>query len=125
MDHKTLSVIDQAAIIGELEHIRRHAIRSAHSTDNDDDEFTYLVIAKEAQTARRRFQEEHLPTSSLDWCLVKAACTLKQLAYETMEEDVETLDYLEQLADKILSTATGKDLSGCEACKEDMEAVDE
>lgn len=125
MDHDTLSVIDQAAIIGELEHIRRHAIRSAHSAEKDEDKFYYLVLAKEAQTARRQFQSKYFPTSTLDWCLVKAACSLKQMVYETMEEDTETLDSIEQLADRILSHATGKDLSGCETCEKDMKGAGE
>lgn len=56
-----------------------------------------------------------------DWCLFKVSASLRQLAYEVCEGDVEELKELEDLIDEITGKALGMDMSDCLACKEDKE----
>ena len=60
--------------------------------------------------------------SDQDWCLCKAAASLRQLAYETANADIETLKEIDTLVDDIWEAATGEDLSDCVACKDDKNA---
>lgn len=121
-DHETAGISDQIRLVGELEHIRSHALRSA--VVSVDDGLHYLVIAKQARDLRREFMRKHFPEmDSKDWCLCKSAATLRQIAYEIADEDVEFLSELDQLTDNIWGKALGKDISGCEVCKADKDAV--
>lgn len=126
-DHETAGISDQIRLVGELEHIRSHALRAA--VVSVEDELHYLVIAKQARDLRRDFMRKHFPEmDSRDWCLCKSAATLRQIAYEIADEDVEFLSELDQLTDNIWGKALGKDISGCESCKADygiMEAEGE
>lgn len=126
-DHETAGISDQIRLVGELEHIRSHALRSA--VVGEGDELHYLVLAKQARDLRREFMKKHFPEmDSKDWCLCKSAATLRQIAYEIASEDVDFLRELDQLTDNIWGKALGKDLSGCESCKADygiMEAEGE
>lgn len=125
-DHKKASVSDKIALLGELEHIRAHAVRSAvslYDEESDDSEWIrYAVIAKQAREIRRLYQKKHLPElSEYDWCLFKAASRLRQLAYEVQEDDYGILKIIDDFVDEILGGALGMDLSDCASCKEDKE----
>lgn len=120
MDYGKLNVTDCLALIGELEHARRHCLRSVQYAD-DDDKIFYLVTAKQCQELRRKYMEKHFPVDTKLWCLVKSAATLRQIAYETMSDDVETLKDIDDIVDGIMEKATGKDLSECESCRQDKE----
>lgn len=122
IDHNKLSILDRVAIIGELEHIRRHAVRSAHIAEAEEKKLSYGVIAQRAKQLRRRYQKEYLDCDELDWCLVKSSAALKQLFYETGSE-FSFLDEAERLTDEILSNAYNIDLSGCESCANDKEDI--
>lgn len=122
MNHDSLNLTDKIATLAELEHVRRHAKRSAKVAADPDEKLFYQVVARQAQELRREYQAKYLPSSELDWCLTKSAATLKQLTYEA-EEDIEFVDRLENLADEILSHALKVDLSGCAACREDEQSV--
>ncbi len=122
IDHNKLSILDRIAIIGELEHIRRHAIRSANSSSEEEEKLFYGVIGQKAKRLRRKYQKEYLDCKDRDWCLVKSAATLKQLFYE-VDCEFDCLNEAESLADEILSHAYNTDLSGCESCANDKEDI--
>lgn len=122
-NHERAGRSDQIAIIAELEHIRRHALRSAVSTNTDDDElagFEYLMIAQMAQDYRRNYMKKHF--NNIDnryWCLCKSAACLRQLAYEAGGHDLDELKEIDSLVDMIWGNALGEDLSDCESCVAD------
>ena len=120
MDYDKLNVTDSLAVVGELEHMRRHLLRSVQYADEDDKIF-YLVTAKQCQEMRRKYMAKHFPVDTKLWCLVKSAATLRQLLYETTSDDVELLKEIDTLVDDIMEKATGKDLSECESCRQDKE----
>ena len=120
-DHEIAGVSDKIRLVGELEHIRSHALRSAVSSDKTEDEMFYLILANQARDLRREFMQKHFPNIDTKlWCLCKATATLRQIAYEIWDEDAEMLKRLDQLTDDVWGRALDKDLSGCEACKDDM-----
>lgn len=112
--------MDNVAIIGELEHIRRHAKRSAKVTEKEEDKLFYEVTAERAKELRRSYQKQYLNCTEKDWCLVKAAASIKQLFYE-VSCDYDYLNDAEILADSILSHAFNQDLTGCESCQSDKD----
>jgi len=118
MDYDKLNVTDSLALVGELEHTRRHLLRSAQYADEEDQVF-YLVLAKQCQEARRKYMEKNFPVDTKLWCLVKCAATLRQLTYETATKDLEFLKEIDSIVDEIMEKATGKDLSECESCASD------
>lgn len=119
-DHKTASIADDIRLIGELCHIRAHALRSAVVAEGTEDEMFYLLTAQRAKELRRQFMQEHYPNiDSKLWCLCKSAACLRQVAYEVWGEKAEFLKQLDELVDDIWGKATGEDLSGCSACKQD------
>lgn len=119
-DHKTAAVSDDIRLVAELEHIRAHALRSAVVAEGTDDEMFYLLTAQRAKELRRQYMQEHYPDiDSKLWCLCKSAACLRQVAYEVWGEKAETLKAIDELVDDIWGKATGKDLSACEACRED------
>lgn len=124
-DHNKGHVADQIALISELEHIRRHAIRAAASTwteEDDSEAVRYLVIAKRAQTIRREYMRNHMSEiKEADWCLCKASASLRQLLYEVNEGWPEELKEIDDLIDDIWGPALDMDLSDCASCREDKE----
>ena len=123
-DHEVASISDKIALIAELEHIRRHALRSAAVSTNGREITHYLITANQARDNRRALMKEFFPSiRDEDWCLCKSAACLRQLAYEIWDEDAEELRELDNLVDNIWGKALNKDLSGCAACKEDKGVV--
>ncbi len=128
-NHAKASIADNILIIGELEHIRRHALRSAVSVFSDsegkDEHIAYLILAHRAKNLRRDYMAKYFgDISEQDWCLCKAAASLRQLAYEVASSDIDTLKEIDTLVDDIWSKATGEDLSDCVACKDDKNISD-
>lgn len=127
-DHGKASVSDKITLISEIEHLRRHAIRSAASAlgeeESDDSESTrYLILAKRAQDIRREYMRKHFgEIKDSDWCLCKTAACLRQLAYEVCEGNVEELKEIDDLVDDVWGTALDMDLSDCIACRSDRNA---
>lgn len=126
-DHKKAGVSDKIRLIGELEHLRAHALRSAVASwrEEDDSESSgYLILAKRAQSLRRDYMREHFGNlKDTDWCLCKAAASLRQVAYEVCEGDVEELREIDDFVDEVWGRALDMDLSDCVVCKEDRNAV--
>lgn len=124
-DHHKASIADKILVLAELEHVRRHALRSAVSLYNEDapdnvEWLHYATIATQAQALRREYQQKHFgDLSEHDWCLCKSAACLRQLAYETQEHDYGMLKMMDDLVDSIWGEALGLDLSDCYACRED------
>lgn len=133
-NHDKASVGDKIRLIGELEHARAHALRSAASAleeeRGDDSDSTeregstrYLIIAKQAQMLRREYMRKHFGNlKDTDWCLCKAAATLRQIAYEVCESDSKELREIDDFVDQIWGEALGMDLGDCVVCKDDREA---
>jgi len=121
--YSTRNTVDILAMVGELEHARRHAVRAtvvASNEENEDRAFSYQMFANKAQRLRRELTEQHFPElDEKDWCLVKVAACLRQINYETFTDDTKTLSEIDGLVDEILELATGEDLSGCAACRSD------
>lgn len=114
---------DKIAVLGELEHIRRHACRSAVvASTNGKDYIKYQITAKHAEKLRRELMRRWFGLDDLDHCLCKSGATLRQLMYEVNEGDTEMLSEADALVDKIWSEATGIDMTGCKICAEDKEA---
>lgn len=122
-DHGKASVADRLLVVGELEHGRRHCLRSAASVwreEDDSESIQYLLWAKRFQEIRREYMRKHFgELKENDWCLIKVCASLRQLVYEVCEGDIEELKELEDLVDEITSKALGKDMSNCVACADD------
>lgn len=119
IDHNNLKLYDKLCLLGELEHARRHCIRSAHSIEDPEQKFYYIVKAKQLEDIRRKAQHKWAETNEVDWCLVKTATRIKQLNEETFESDIELYSEIENIADDLSGHALDEDLSGCSACKKD------
>ena len=124
--YSTRNTVDILALVGELEHARRHALRATVTASNEEDAekaFSYQMFANKAQKLRRELTEKNFPDlDEKDWCLVKVAACLRQINYETFTDDTKTLSEIDGLVDEILELATGEDLSGCATCRDDREA---
>ena len=124
-DHAKAGVGDRIAAISEMEHLRRHALRSAVSSEEGSElAFSCLVWAKQLQDMRREYMRKHF--GEIDdklWCMCKSAACLRQLAYEVDGDDVNFLKEVDNLVDDIWGTAVNKDLSDCESCRSDREEV--
>ena len=124
-DHAKAGVGDRIATVGEMEHLRRHALRSAISLEEGNESaFSYLVWAKTLQDMRREYMRKHF--GEIDdklWCMCKSAACLRQLAYEIDGDDANFLKEVDNLVDDIWGTAVNKDLSDCETCRSDREEV--
>lgn len=119
-NHKKTGTSDKIALVGELEHARRHALRSAVSVEDEEKQFFYLTLAKQLQTIRREYMRNHFgQIADSDWCLCKTAACLRQIAYEVFESNSDELKEIDNLVDEIWGNALGEDLSDCEACKDD------
>lgn len=120
-DHAKAGVGDRIATVGEMEHLRRHALRSAISSEEGSElAFSCLVWAKQLQDMRREYMRKHFgEINDKLWCMCKSAACLRQLAYEVDGDDVNFLKEVDNLVDDIWGTAVNKDLSDCEVCKED------
>lgn len=126
-DHGKASIADKIALIGELQHGRRHCVRSAASVwrEEDDSESTqYLLWAKRFQEIRRDYMKKHFgELKETDWCLIKVCAELRSLVYEVCEGDIEELKELEDLVDEITGKAFNRDMSSCVVCRDDRNAV--
>ena len=124
-DHAKAGVGDRIAAVGEMEHLRRHALRSAISSEEGSElAFNCLVWAKQLQDMRREYMRKHV--GEIDdklWCMCKSAACLRQLAYEVDGDDANFLKEVDNLVDDIWGTAVNKDLSDCESCRSDREEV--
>ena len=124
-DHVKAGVGDRIATVGEMEHLRRHALRSAISSEEGSElAFSCLVWAKQLQDMRREYMRKHF--GEIDdklWCMCKSAACLRQLAYEVDGDDANFLKEVDNLVDDIWGTAVNKDLSDCESCRADREEV--
>lgn len=124
-DHAKAGVGDRIATVGEMEHLRRHALRSAISLEEGNESaFSYLVWAKTLQDMRREYMRKHFgEINDKLWCMCKSAACLRQLAYEVDGDDADFLKEVDNLVDDIWGTAVNKDLSDCETCRSDREEV--
>ena len=124
-DHAKAGVGDRIATVGEMEHLRRHALRSAISSEEGSElAFSCLVWAKQLQDMRREYMRKHF--GEIDdklWCMCKSAACLRQLAYEVDGDDANFLKEVDNLVDDIWGIAVNKDLSDCETCRSDREEV--
>ena len=125
-DHTKASVADKIALVGELQHGRRHCIRSAASVwreEDDSESIQYLLWAKRFQEIRREYMRKHFgELKETDWCLLKVCAELRSLAYEVCEGDAEELKEIEDLVDEITGKALDMDLSDCVSCAEDRQS---
>lgn len=133
--HYIKLVNDKIAVIGELEHMRRHALRSCVTVFNrakdevgetkeylDEKSTFYFLTALQATDIRRKYMEKHFPNlSDEDWCLCKSAATLRQLLYETDKGDLD-LPRIDRMIDEVWGNALGMDLTGCRDCQEDRKS---
>lgn len=128
-NHDKASVADKIRLISELEHARAHALRSAVSAweeDDDSESIKYLLLAKRAQTLRRDYMKKHFgQLKDTDWCLCKSAACLRQVAYEVCEGDAVELKEIDDFVDEIWGQALNMDLSDCLACRDDRAPVEE
>lgn len=131
-NHAKAGTADKIALVGELCHIERHALRSALSLvgeeERDDSDLSsteYLIIAKRAKELRREYMRKHFgEIDQYSWCLCKSAACLRQLAYEVAEGDAEELREIDDLVDEIWGKTLKQDLSDCSSCKEDRGVVE-
>lgn len=122
-NHTKGMTADKIAIVGEIEHARRHCLRSAVVSGQEEDgesAFKFLVWAKQLQNMRRKYMARWFPNiDTKHWCLCKSAACLRQLSYELGNEG-DLLREIDTIVDEIWESATGEDLSDCAACKEDQ-----
>lgn len=122
-NHGKASTSDRIAVVSEMEHSRRHALRSAivlSTEEKPEEAFKFLVWAKTLQDMRRAYMGKHFANiDTKHWCLCKSAACLRQLAYEVEGDDIDFLREVDNLVDEIWGDALGEDLSECLACKDD------
>lgn len=123
IDYELKNTSDIILLIGEIQHVQRHALRSMVSPNIEEEERVwYAVLAKQAKDARRSLMRKHFPDCPDElWCLGKASASLRQLAYETFTGDIEELSEIEDIVDSIWSKITGQDMTGCKSCTLDRE----
>lgn len=125
-NHTKAGTSDRIALVGELEHSRRHALRSAVTLsieEKPEEAFKFLVWAKQLQDLRRKYMAKHFGNiDTKHWCLCKSTACLRQLAYETEGDDIDFLVEIDNLVDEVWGDATGEDLSDCIACADDKKA---
>lgn len=122
--YKTLNTSDHIRVIGDLEHIYSHAMRSKQVAWGTDDEVFYQVIANKAKALRRKYMRTYFPDCDDKlWCLGKASASLRQVAYESDEGKTELIKDVDDIVDQIWEKISGRDLSDCAACKEDKKDV--
>ena len=128
-NHAKAGTGDRIALISELEHSRRHAIRSAivlYTEEKPEEAFKFLVWAKQLMDLRRSYMGKHFANvDAKHWCLCKSTACLRQLAYEVEGDDSEFITEVDNLVDQIWSDATGEDLSDCESCLGDKKVSEE
>ena len=122
MNHKTLALADKLTLLGELEHVRHHCIRSMHSIEDKEEKFYYKVKAKQLQNARREAEKKWADTDEYNWCLVKGSTKIKQLNEEVFESVDVIFSQFENIADDLLSHALHEDLTGCSSCRDDVQS---
>lgn len=122
--YKTLNTSDHIRVIGELEHIYSHAMRSKQVAWGTDDEVFYQVIANKAKALRRKYMRTYFPDCDDKlWCLGKASASLRQVIYESDEGNTELVKDTDDIVDQIWEKISGRDLSDCAACKEDKKDI--
>lgn len=121
MNHEHLALEDTLNLVGELEHSRRHNLRSYYAVKDTEHKFHHLVSAAQAQTLRRKVQTKLPDITEDDWCTVKSASAIRQLNYELMSGDEELFKELEAFVDSQYTHALKQDMSGCQACRDDVE----
>lgn len=122
-DHKTASEVDILSLLAELEHARRHCV-IALKTAPETKRIELIVLANRYEQLRRKLQRKYFPdVDDWGWCIIKASARTMQLAEETFTSDVDSLLEIFNLIDETILAVTGKDISGCKACKDDREAV--
>lgn len=123
-NHEKGGVADRISLVAEMEHARRHAIRSAivlAIEEKTEESFKFLVWAKQLMDMRRAYMGKHFANiDSKHWCLCKSTACLRQLAYEVEGDDSEFLTEVDNLVDQVWGDAVGKDLSDCESCVSDF-----
>ena len=121
--HKSASLSDKITVIGNLEHVYYHAKKSAAVKIEDEEaEAFFQTVAAMAQDFRRRYMKKHFPDCPEElWCLGKAIEIARQRVYEADKGDSEDLNDVNNLWAYIWGRICKCDLSGCHACKEDME----
>ena len=120
--YKTLNTSDHIRVIGELEHIYSHAMRSKQVAWGTDDEVFYQVIANKAKALRRKYMRTYFPNCDDKlWCLGKASASLRQVIYESDEGNTELVKDADDIVDQIWEKISGRDLSDCESCRSDKE----
>lgn len=123
--HEKLSITDSIALVGELEHLRRHIIRSVQYMNDEDNKLFWLIQASKIQELRREYMRKYFPVDEKYWCIIKSCATLRQIAYETFNKDVEEITAIDLLIDECLGEVLKTNLSGCEACREDQADAEE
>lgn len=122
-NHGKASTSDRIAVVSEMEHSRRHALRSAivlSTEEKPEEAFKFLVWAKTLQDMRRAYMGKHFANVDIKhWCLCKSAACLRQLAYEVEGDDIDFLREVDNFVDEVWGDALGEDLSGCEVCASD------
>lgn len=123
--HKSASISDKITVLGNLEHIRYHALKSAAVKMEDGEaEAFFQTVAVMAQDFRRRYMKKHFPNCPEEmWCLGKAVEIARQRIYEADEGDTEDLNDINNLWAYIWGKITGEDLSGCSNCREDTDYI--
>lgn len=121
--HNHLALEDTLSLVSELEHVRRHSLRSYYSAQEQEDKFFHLVTAAQAQRLRRKVQSKLGGIDTEDWCILKSGQAIRQLNYELMEGDEELFNELEGFVDSINTHALKQDMSGCQACHEDKNGL--
>lgn len=124
--HTHLALEDTLALLGELQHSRRHALRAAHiahTKQDKENELFWLVTANRCMEARRKAQGKLGDIETSEWCPLKSAQAIRQLNYETMTGDIELFNDLEELVDSINSHVLKQDMTSCESCASDKANV--
>ena len=121
IDHESKTISDRITVLGELEHIRYHALKSASVKMEDEDaEIFFQTVARMALDFRRAYMKKHFPNIPDElWCLGKAAEIARQRVYEADEGDTEDLKEVDAIWATVWGKISGRDLSGCSVCKED------
>lgn len=121
----TANLSDQITVVGNLEHLYMHLLKSASTLEENEAVF-YLTLAQMVKEYRREFMREHFPNvGEKDWCVLKAVETVRQRVYESASTSHKDLKETNDIWSLITEHIFGVDMSGCSACKEDKEKYED
>ena len=120
------NMADLITVVGELEHLYMHCCKAAAVSEKEEDVLYYMTMADMTKAFRRNFMKRHFPfVDDRDWCIIKAADSIRQRVFESCHTRHEDLEDANNLWAELMQHIFGIDMSGCASCAKDREETKE